>query len=175
MLVGSRDPNIDGCWHYVHRTDYMESHSESQGYYVLRAECDIMATWAGRRCGSPFATSAGTGGYRRPRTRRIARQRCAVQPCGIRVVLTAGRGRRGSRRGAAASPRRGRTRNDYCSGEFLSTHCEATQSKNRRFKAPLAAAPSSIPSLLRMSTNSRAVRRSFIKCNPTMSSVIVVF
>ena len=72
-----------------------------QGYYVHWTECCIMSTWVGRKCGSPCATCAGTGGYRKLRTRQIAPRRNAVQHSGTRAALMAGRGKRGSRRGVA--------------------------------------------------------------------------
>jgi hypothetical protein len=60
-----------------------------------------MAAWAGRQRGSRFATYAGIGGFPKPRTRQIAHGRSVAQPCGTRAALTAGRGKRESRRDAA--------------------------------------------------------------------------
>jgi hypothetical protein len=77
-----------------------------------------MAAWAGRQCELPYATSAGTGGYQRPRTRRTARRSSAARLCGIRAVLTGGRGKRGSRQGAAAGRRRQRGIGDSISRRF---------------------------------------------------------
>ena len=67
--------------------------------------------WAGKQCGLPCATCAGTRGYRKVRTRQIARPRNAVQRFGTRAVLTAGRGQHGSKRGVAAERRRRSTDN----------------------------------------------------------------
>jgi hypothetical protein len=50
----------------------------------------IGRTQAGRQCGLPCATCAGTDGYRRPRTRRIVPIRSVVQCSGTRAALTAG-------------------------------------------------------------------------------------
>lgn len=83
----------------------MGSQPASQGYYVLRTKYDIMASWAGRQCELPYATSAGTGGYQRPRTRRTARRSSAARLCGTKAALTAGHGKRESRRGVAVKRR----------------------------------------------------------------------
>jgi hypothetical protein len=88
--------------HSVHWTYYEASQPKSQGYYVLWTECDIMAAWAGRRCGLPFATSAGTLGYRKRRTRRIVRVKSAGQPYGTKVALMGGHEKRESRQVGAA-------------------------------------------------------------------------
>jgi hypothetical protein len=52
--------------------------------------------------GSRFATSAGIGGYRKPRTPQTARLRNAVQRSGTRAALTAELGRHVLRQGVAA-------------------------------------------------------------------------
>ena len=68
-----------------------------------------MSAWAGRQCGSQFATSAGTSGYRKVGTRPIAPQRNAAQCCGTRAASTVERGQRESRRDAAAGRRQAKT------------------------------------------------------------------
>ena len=66
-----------------------------------------MATWRGSGCRSPFATFAGTGGYPNQRTHKIVPRRNADLCCGTKAALTAGHGKRGSRRVGAARFRRG--------------------------------------------------------------------
>src|ERR1039458_4283904 len=61
--------------------------SRSQGYYVLWAECDIMVTWAGRECRSPFAMFAVIAGYRRVRIRRTAPRKNVAQRSGTRAAV----------------------------------------------------------------------------------------
>ena len=65
--------------------------------------------WAGRECGSPCATYAGTGGYPKRRTHQIALAKSAAQRSGTKAALTAGFGRRESRWGAAAGRRQAKT------------------------------------------------------------------
>src|SRR5579863_4384460 len=80
-----------------------------------------MATWAGRQCGSRFATYAGIGGYRRQRTRQIVHGRSVAQPCGTRAAWTAGLVRRESRRDAAAG--RGQMRTYALAVDATSRDC----------------------------------------------------
>ena len=85
-----------------------------------------MSVWAGGQCELLYATCAGTGGYRRPRTRPTARRRSAARPCGTKAGLTAERGKRGSRQGAAARPRQSGTDNDYRCMEGGIPKCTST-------------------------------------------------
>src|ERR1035437_1792506 len=73
-----------------------------------------LATWAGRQCGLPCATCAGTGGYRRPRTRRIVPLRSVVQCFGTKEALMVGHEKHESRRVVAVKRRR-RSTNDATS------------------------------------------------------------